>query len=91
MGRDVLPCNGMNEKQSMGNLKEKSWGDIWESGQAGAVRNMVENCRKNCWMIGSAAPAIWEHPAKPLLWVSKNKIRQIFGKRINAGVKKRES
>lgn len=71
---DVLPCNGMDEKQSMGNLKEKTWDEIWNSERAKEVRRMVKNCPKNCWMIGSAAPAIWQHPVKPILWVLKNKV-----------------
>lgn len=71
---DILPCNGMDKKQSMGNLKEKTWDEIWRSERAKEVRQMVKNCQKNCWMIGSAAPAIWHHPIKPLVWVIYNKI-----------------
>ena len=71
---DVLACNGMDEKQPMGNLKEKTWDEIWNSKRAEEVRQMVKNCKKNCWMIGSAAPAIWHHPVKPIMWVLKQKI-----------------
>jgi MoaA/NifB/PqqE/SkfB family radical SAM enzyme len=78
---DVLACNGMDEKQVMGNLKQQSWDEIWNSGRAGEVRGMVKNCKKNCWMIGSAAPAIIQHPLKPITWVIKNKSRILFGKR----------
>ncbi len=73
---DVLACNGMDEKMPMGNLKEQSWDEIWNSKQAQEVRQAVKDCRKNCWMIGSAAPAIWHHPVKPVLWVLKNKVMQ---------------
>jgi len=82
---DVLPCNGMDEKQPMGNLKEQIWDEIWNSKQAEQVRQMVKNCKKNCWMVGSVAPAIWHYPIKPILWVVKNKIRQMLGKDINLG------
>ena len=71
---DILACNGMDEKQSMGNLKEKSWDEIWNSERAKEIKAMVKDCTKNCWMIGSAAPAIWHHPVKPILWVLKNKL-----------------
>ncbi|MFA5119233.1 MAG: radical SAM protein [Candidatus Omnitrophota bacterium] len=71
---DVLVCNGMNEKQSLGNLKTQSWDEIWKSRRAQEVRNMVKTCQNNCWMIGSAAPAILHHPLKPILWVLKNKL-----------------
>ena len=71
---DILPCNGMDEKLSMGNLNERSWEEIWEGEQAKKVREAVKNCKKNCWMIGSAAPAIWHHPIKPVLWVIGRKL-----------------
>jgi len=71
---DILACNGMDEKQSMGNLKDQTWNEIWNSKRAEEVRQMVKKCKKNCWMIGSAAPAIWHHPLKPILWVLKRKL-----------------
>ena len=77
---DVLPCNGMDEKQPMGNLKEQTWDEIWNSDKAQKVRDAVKTCPKNCWMIGSAAPAIWHHPLKPMLWVLKNKVRMMMGR-----------
>ena len=79
---DVIACNGMDEKMPMGNLKEQSWDEIWNSDKARQVRDAVKACRRNCWMIGSAAPAIWHHPVKPILWVLKNKIRLTLGKEI---------
>jgi len=71
---DVLACNGMDEKRSMGNLKEKNWEAIWDSKQANEVRAAVKSCGKNCWMIGSAAPAIWHHPVRPVAWVVGRKL-----------------
>ena len=90
MGRDgffldpsgnVLACNGMDSAMAMGNLRRQSWEDIWSSPQAEQVRRAVQNCRKNCWMIGSAAPAIRRRPLKPVLWVMKNKMRLALGKK----------
>lgn len=71
---DVLACNGMDEKMPMGNLKEQTWDEIWNSKRAQEVRRMVKECKKNCWMIGSAAPAIWHHPLKPVWWVIGRKL-----------------
>ena len=71
---DILPCNGMDIKQPMGNLHTQTWDEIWNSEQAKKVRDSVKTCSKNCWMIGSAAPAIRHHPVKPLLWVLKKKL-----------------
>jgi MoaA/NifB/PqqE/SkfB family radical SAM enzyme len=71
---DILPCNGMDIKQPMGNLYKQSWDEIWQSKQAQTVRDSVNSCNKNCWMIGSAAPAIRHHPIKPILWILKRKL-----------------
>ncbi len=71
---DVLPCNGMIEKQSMGNLHEKTWEEIWHSKQANRVRENVKNCPKNCWMIGSVSPAMHKRIWIPAWWVFQHKI-----------------
>jgi MoaA/NifB/PqqE/SkfB family radical SAM enzyme len=81
---DVLVCNGMDKKEPLGNLKTQSWDEIWNSKRAEEVRAMVKNCPKNCWMIGSAAPAMLSHPLKPILWVLRNKLRILFGKNIES-------
>lgn len=77
---DVLVCNGMDKKQPLGNLEDQSWDEIWNGSRAQEVRSMVQDCHKNCWMVGSAAPAIWHHPIKPSMWVLKNKIKTILRK-----------
>lgn len=82
---DLLICNGMDEKLPIGNLKNNSWDEIWNSQQVQRIRNVVKKCDKNCWMIGSAAPAIWQHPFKPLSWVLENKIRILLGKSPGVG------
>jgi MoaA/NifB/PqqE/SkfB family radical SAM enzyme len=80
---DVLACNGMDEKKSMGNLRFQSWENIWNSRQADKVRKAVKDCPKNCWMVGSAAPAIWHHPLRPIRWVLQNKLQLLLKKEIN--------
>jgi len=79
---DVLACNGMDKKQSMGNLNTQSWDEIWNSLQAKKVRRMVKDCRKNCWMIGSAAPAMWQNLKVPVIWIVKNKLRLMLAKEV---------
>jgi radical SAM protein with 4Fe4S-binding SPASM domain len=69
---EVLPCNGMEENVwflSMGNLKEKSFEEIWYGEQAERVREKVKNCPKNCWMIGTAAPVMKKYILEPTLWI----------------------
>lgn len=73
---NVLPCNGMEESvwyESMGNLNEASFEEIWQSQKAEAVRQKVKNCPKNCWMIGTAAPVMKKYIKVPLLWIIKNR------------------
>ena len=72
---NVLPCNGSNECMVMGNLNQQSWDEIWYSEQAKNVRNMVKECKKNCWMIGSVAPAMKQNIINPALWVTKHKLK----------------
>lgn len=77
---DVLPCNGMNCKMPMGNIKESSFEDIWNSKRADAVRSAVDTCDKRCWMVGNAAPVIKKHIRIPMKWIVKNKLRVMMNK-----------
>jgi radical SAM protein with 4Fe4S-binding SPASM domain len=84
---EVLPCNGMERAywfQSMGNLHEAEFIDIWNSRRAAAVRNLVATCPKYCWMIGSASPVMKKYIRLVLPWVVKNKFKSFAGRRICA-------
>ncbi len=73
---EVRPCNGMEEQfwlESMGNLKEKSFEKIWNGEKAKAIRDRVRECPKNCWMIGTASPAMRKYIWKPTAWVIAHK------------------
>ncbi|MBM4055126.1 MAG: radical SAM protein [Planctomycetes bacterium] len=72
---DVLPCNGMTVKMPMGNIKEQSFSDIWNSAQAEKVRSAVSTCDKQCWMVGNAVPVIKKHMRAPVKWILENKFR----------------
>jgi len=76
---DVHPCNGMDE--SFGNIKEKNWDEIWNSRHSDEIRELVRNCPKNCWMIGSVAPMIKKNIIPVSLWVLSKKILSISGKK----------
>lgn len=78
----ILACNGSEEPWVMGNLKEQSFDNIWNSGQAATVRAKVARCQRNCWMVGSARPAMRSNPWVPLLWIAKNKIKLAMKKDI---------
>lgn len=68
---EIRPCNGMDA--SMGNIREKSFEDIWNSEQAAKVRKAVAACGRNCWMVGSAAPAMKKDIQVPLKWILSHK------------------
>ena len=71
---DVMPCNGTREKEVMGNLNRQSWGELWNSPEAEAVRAKVRRCDRNCWMIGSVSPAMHKYIWEPAAWVAAHKL-----------------
>lgn len=78
---DVMPCNGTKDKEVMGNLNNQSWDELWNSSQAEQVRAKVRHCDRNCWMIGSASPAIRKHIVKVSWWVFRHKFLRFFKKK----------
>jgi MoaA/NifB/PqqE/SkfB family radical SAM enzyme len=72
---NVMPCNGSDAPMVMGNLHKQSFEEIWRSSRADKIREEVKKCEKQCWMIGSAAPAMKKRIASPALWIVKNKLR----------------
>jgi MoaA/NifB/PqqE/SkfB family radical SAM enzyme len=75
---DVRACNVLDEV--MGNLKDAPFQEIWSSDRAAEVRRMASQCGADCWMTGSAVPAMRREPAKPAMWVLRNKARVTFGR-----------
>ena len=84
---NVLPCNGMEQScwyDTMGNLNDvESFDEIWNSEQARVVRDKVAHCPKSCWMIGSVSPVMKKYMPQVLPWVVKNKLRVMFGGRVD--------
>lgn len=78
---EIRPCNGLDEaspENSMGNLNDQSFKEIWESSRASRVKEKVRDCPKNCWMIGTASPAMKKHLLKPIIWVLKRKLNSLI-------------
>ncbi len=73
----VLTCNGC--EFVMGSLKEQTFGEIWNSGDAKRARQCVAGCTRNCWMIGSASPAIKKKKWHVLLWLLRNRGKYLSG------------
>jgi radical SAM protein with 4Fe4S-binding SPASM domain len=77
---EIRPCNGMEEGiwyESLGNLHQNTFEEIWNSEKAQEIREKVADCPKNCWMIGTASPAMKKNLLKPTLWVLKNKLHML--------------
>ncbi len=76
---DVMPCNGTKDKEVMGNLNEAlTWNELWNGERAEKVRNRVRSCERQCWMIGSVAPAMQKYIWKPAFWVIRHKLLNSF-------------
>lgn len=80
---NIMPCNGSDEPMIMGNLKDQNFDQIWNSQKADEIREQVKNCPKECWMIGSASPAMKKRVWIPAKWVAKNKLRMLKNKEKN--------
>lgn len=76
----ILACNGSSEPWIMGDLKTQGFEEIWNSKAAFEIRAKVASCDRNCWMTGTAVPAMRKHFWIPLLWVAAAKTRLIMGK-----------
>lgn len=72
---DVCPCNGSGEKLVMGNINRMSWGELWHSSEAEAARRAVKACKRRCWMVCSASPAMHRHILVPALWAAAHKLK----------------
>ncbi len=79
---NLYPCNGMDK--SFGNIREKNWDELWNGTRADEIRRDVKNCPKNCWMIGSVAPMIKKKIFSTGMWVLKQKLRSIIGKKYRS-------
>ncbi len=79
---DVSPCNGSAQPWVMGNLKEQSFEEIWNSEQAMKVRETVSQCDRSCAFIGTARFDMLRHPLRPAKWILENKLRLSRGEDI---------
>jgi Fe-coproporphyrin III synthase len=78
---NIMPCNGSDEPMVMGNIHRQSFEEIWKGPEAEKIREQVASCSKECWMIGSAAPAMKKRISVPLKWIIKNKMKLLFNNR----------
>ncbi len=87
---DVWACN-VRSDLPLGNLAEQSWEDIIGSERARDSIAKVGVCRQNCWMVTTARTAMrsrWAPQlpkAAPMMWVVVNKLKVMFGGRVDFG------
>ncbi len=69
---DVYPCNVLNLK--IGNISSvKSWDELCTKDAEESARQIVRNCKKDCWMICNARSLMIAHPMRTIAWVVKSK------------------
>jgi MoaA/NifB/PqqE/SkfB family radical SAM enzyme len=68
---EIRPCNVMEE--TMGNLKERSFDEIWNGFEAERIRDKVRSCKENCWMIGNVGEIMKKNIITPIKWIIKRK------------------
>lgn len=59
----------------MGNIKDKSFGEIWLSESANEIRQKVKEAQQDVWMICTARSAMKRHLFKVGWWIIKNKLK----------------
>jgi MoaA/NifB/PqqE/SkfB family radical SAM enzyme len=85
---DVFACN-VRPDLYLGSLEKQSWREIISGPKTLQVLSEVDKCKQNCWMAGVAKSAM-RNPRftrlprlEPFAWVIQNKIRLLFGKKVN--------
>ena len=67
----IRPCNVMDFP--FGNIREKTFDEIWQSAEAQEARKRVDECQCNCWMIGSVGHLMRQQLWTPFTWIVRNK------------------
>lgn len=71
---EVFPCNALN--RSVGNIREKSFEEIWVSDKTDKMRNYCESCN-SCWMVCTAKSSIRNHIPKVAAEVFPAKLKAL--------------
>lgn len=73
----VYPC--LTIPTPMGDLKNRSFKDVWESETAEQVRRQIKGCEQ-CWMICSTRTSLRKNAPAVLGWIGREKIKSHFRK-----------
>jgi len=80
---DISPCNGSDEEWIMGNIKNDSYENIFNSKEAETAMNKVKSCEKDCCFIVTERHDMVRKPWNLISWVAKNKIRLLINLPLN--------
>jgi radical SAM protein with 4Fe4S-binding SPASM domain len=69
---NVYPC--LTLATPIGNVRERSFAELWSGEEARAARATVSGCRK-CWMVCTSRTQIKRHPMQVFAWVAREKLR----------------
>jgi len=84
----VYACN-VRPDVYMGDLNNQTLDEIMTSPAAEEARRKVDQCKQNCWMVGSAKSAMRQSKFtklprwQPFIWVLKNKTKVTMGQPID--------
>ena len=84
----VYACN-VRPDVFMGDLNAQTFEEVIASPIADEARKKVDQCKQNCWMVGSAKTAMRQERFtklprwKPFVWVLTNKIKVMMGQEID--------
>ena len=73
---EVYPCLTLN--RPLGNVRERSFEDIWTGVEARAIRGEVSGCRQ-CWMMCTARTELHRQPVKVAKWLVREGLSARFG------------
>jgi hypothetical protein len=77
---DIYPC--IIKEKIMKNLIEEDFQKTLKSQHSHLIREEVQNCKKDCWMICTARTTILSNRAKVIALVIINKLKGYQGREI---------
>ena len=77
---NIYACNVMG--LPLGNLREASFEEIWNSETAIRVRESVAACQMGCWMVCTARSSMKRNPIKVVGWIAAGKAKAHLGKPV---------
>jgi len=75
----IYACNVMD--LPLGNLRDTSFNEIWNSEAAVKARAEVAGCQMGCWMVCTARSSMKRNPARVAGWIASGKVKVHRGKR----------